>query len=116
MSASTQFTPLCGEEGREACCFLLEIDECRILLDCGWDWSMAEHLASTPLLDSLKKIAPDIDCVLISHPDLDHIGALPLAVAKLGLNCPIYATLPVFRIGKLVLYDALQDLNSRTTM
>ena len=28
-----------------------------------------------------------------------------LAVGKLGLDCPVYATLPVNQMGQLVLYD-----------
>ncbi|CAB1339891.1 unnamed protein product [Coregonus sp. 'balchen'] len=35
-----------------------------------------------------------VDAVLLSHPDPLHLGALPYAVGKLGLNCPIYATIP----------------------
>lgn len=35
---------------------------------------------------------PEIDAVLMSHPDVPHLGALPYLVAKCGLSCPIYAT------------------------
>ena len=48
----------------------------------------------------------DIDAVLLSQPDLLHIGALPYAFAKLGLNAPIYATAPIWRMGQYMLMDA----------
>ena len=45
--------------------------------------------------------------MLLSHSDIKHLGALPYAVAKLGLKAPIYATLPVQKMGQLYLYDLL---------
>lgn len=62
----------------------------------------------------MKKIA-DIDAVLISHCTLQHLGALPYAVAKLGLSCPIYATLPTLKMGTMFLYDAYQNISSRNS-
>lgn len=47
-----------------------------------------------------------IDCVLLSHHDLEHLGALPYLVGKLGLQADIYATQPVYKMGNLVMYDA----------
>ncbi|KAF1776916.1 Cleavage and polyadenylation specificity factor subunit 2 [Phytophthora cactorum] len=35
-------------------------------------------------------------------------GALPYAMGKLGLNAPVYGTLPVHRMGQIALYDAFQ--------
>jgi len=46
-----------------------------------------------------------LDAVLLSHPDAYHLGALPYLVGKLGLNCPIYATIPVFKMGQMFMYD-----------
>ena len=43
--------------------------------------------------------------MLISYPDLQHLGALPYLVGKCGLNCPIYATVPIFKMGQLFMYD-----------
>ncbi|KAK2709202.1 hypothetical protein QYM36_013011 [Artemia franciscana] len=81
-------------------CYLLEIDDFTILLDCGWD-----ELFSVNLVDSLKQNINKIDAVLISYPDLLHLGALPYAVGKLGLNCPIYGTVPVHKMGQMFMYD-----------
>lgn len=50
-----------------------------------------------------------IDAVLISYPDPLHLGGLPYAVGKLGLDCPIYATLPVYKMGQMFMYDLYQS-------
>ena len=44
--------------------------------------------------------------VLLSHPDISHLGALPYAFAKLGLDCAVYATTPVSLMGQMFLFDA----------
>lgn len=46
-----------------------------------------------------------MDVVLISHPDTDHLGGLPHAMAKLGLEAKVFATLPVVKMGQMFLYD-----------
>lgn len=50
-----------------------------------------------------------IDAVLLSYPDVVHLGALPYVVGKLGLNCPIYATIPVYKMGQMFMYDLYQS-------
>lgn len=49
-----------------------------------------------------------IDAVLLSHPDGFHLGALPYLVGKCGLNCPVYATIPVYQMGQMFMYDLHQ--------
>lgn len=49
-----------------------------------------------------------IDAVLISFPDLYHMGGLPHLVGKCGLHCPIYATIPVYKMGQMFMYDWFQ--------
>lgn len=49
-----------------------------------------------------------IDAVLLSYPDPLHLGALPYLVGKCGLNCPIYATIPVYKMGQMFMYDIYQ--------
>jgi cleavage and polyadenylation specificity factor subunit 2 len=86
-------------------------------------------------------IVGDLDAVLITYPDIEHMGALPYLVGKLGnktnstnkqkvnkikligslieilfflctgLTCPIYCTLPVYKMGQMFLYDAFQCLS-----
>jgi Cft2 family RNA processing exonuclease len=50
-----------------------------------------------------------IDAILLSHPDACHLGALPYLVGKLGLKCPIYATIPVYKMGQMFMYDLYQS-------
>lgn len=54
-----------------------------------------------------------MDVVLISHPDLAHLGALPYARSKLGLRAQIYSTVPVQKIGQMFLYDAYLSVTER---
>ncbi len=54
-----------------------------------------------------NRVIDKIDAVLLSHPDLSHLGALPYACGKLGLNCPIYATFPVYQMGLMFMYDTI---------
>lgn len=39
------------------------------MLDCGWDIHF-----DTELLEPLRDIVKRVDLVLISHPDLEHLG------------------------------------------
>ena len=36
MTSLIQFTPISGAHDENPLCYLLEIDEAKILLDCGW--------------------------------------------------------------------------------
>ncbi|XP_073950786.1 cleavage and polyadenylation specificity factor subunit 2 [Choristoneura fumiferana] len=84
-------------------CYVLQIDEFKFLLDCGWDEKF-----DMEFIKELKRHVNSIDAVLLSHSDPLHLGALPYAVGKLGLNCPIYATLPVYKMGQMFMYDLYQ--------
>ena len=59
----------------------------------------------TQALEPLRRIAPLVDAVLISHPDTAHLGALPYAFGTLGMACKVYATLPVHKMGMMFMYD-----------
>eukprot|EP00658_Telonema_sp_P-2_P059075 TRINITY_DN4776_c0_g1_i1.p1 TRINITY_DN4776_c0_g1~~TRINITY_DN4776_c0_g1_i1.p1 ORF type:complete len:493 (+),score=108.85 TRINITY_DN4776_c0_g1_i1:105-1583(+) len=105
MTAVT-LTPVLGCQEHEPLCYLLRVDECNILLDCGSDPCFTQEL-----LEPLKQIAPKLDAILISHPDPMHLGALPYLVGKVGLPewCKVYATIPVCKLGQMVMYDAYQS-------
>lgn len=81
-------------------CYLLQVDQVHFLLDCGWD----ERFDMT-YIEAVKRRVPQINAVLLSYADIPHIGALPYLVRKCGLNCPIYATVPVHKMGQMFLYD-----------
>lgn len=100
MTSIIKLHTLSGAMDESPPCYLLQIDDVRILLDCGWDEKFDPNFAN-----ELKKHVNNIDAVLLSHPDNVHLGALPYLVGKLGLNCPIYATIPVFKMGQMFMYD-----------
>lgn len=50
-------------------CYLLQVDEFKCLLDCGWD----ENFDQT-YINRLSQIASSVDAVLLSHPDPLHLG------------------------------------------
>jgi cleavage and polyadenylation specificity factor subunit 2 len=51
---------------------------------------------------------------LISHPDLEHVGGLPFVVSRMDLDCPIYATVPVKRLGQVSLYEWILGLSAHS--
>ena len=102
-SSLLQFTVLYGSHSSAGpVCYLLEVAGTVILLDCGWDetWDPA-------LLEPLERVAQDIKVILISHPDINHVGALPYAYKKFKLKAPCYVTAPVLRFAHLAMYDAV---------
>ena len=44
MTAAINFTPLFGAEEDQPFCYLLQIDDFRILLDCGWNEKFDEAM------------------------------------------------------------------------
>eukprot|EP00020_Sapocribrum_chincoteaguense_P001940 CAMPEP_0170743512 /NCGR_PEP_ID=MMETSP0437-20130122/7304_1 /TAXON_ID=0 /ORGANISM="Sexangularia sp." /LENGTH=460 /DNA_ID=CAMNT_0011082179 /DNA_START=61 /DNA_END=1439 /DNA_ORIENTATION=- len=100
MSVVCKFTALSGAASTSPPCYLLQLDDVRILLDCGWHDDCDESR-----LADLASVAPTIDVVLISNSTLHSSGALVHAVAKLGLRAPIYMTQPTFTMAQMAAYD-----------
>eukprot|EP00698_Gefionella_okellyi_P013818 TRINITY_DN380_c0_g1_i1.p1 TRINITY_DN380_c0_g1~~TRINITY_DN380_c0_g1_i1.p1 ORF type:complete len:726 (-),score=196.88 TRINITY_DN380_c0_g1_i1:506-2683(-) len=105
MTSEINFTPLYGVKSDGPLCYLLELDDYNILLDIGWNSNF-----DLDILEPLKDVIPKVDCILLSHADLSHVGALPYAVGHLGLrpDAEIFATQPVCKMGHMFLYDAFQ--------
>lgn len=102
-----RFTPLSGARADGApLAHLLEIGPpdatLTLLLDCGWSSAPDAEASLQPLLAAL----PRVDAVLLSHPDLRHAGALPIAVGRHGLAAPVYGTAPIAKMGAMFAYDA----------
>ncbi|KAG0034806.1 cleavage and polyadenylation specificity factor subunit 2 [Podila clonocystis] len=102
-----RFTALSGSKSEAALCYLLEIDEAKIMLDCGWNDAF-----NVDDLRQLKRVAKDVDACLLSHATLHHLGALAYAKSYLGLRAQTYATFPVMDMGRLSLYDIWQSKRS----
>ncbi|TFK22351.1 hypothetical protein FA15DRAFT_671650 [Coprinopsis marcescibilis] len=125
------FTPLAGaacSSSTTPLAYVLQVDDVRILLDCGSpDWvqepspfnedAMTEdpQPQSPPwqeYCESLKKIAPTIDLVLLSHGDLAHCGLFPWAYSRWGLKAPVYTTLPVQAMGRIAVMEDVEGVRA----
>lgn len=100
MGTSVQVKPLCGVYNENPLSYLVSVDGFNFLIDCGWN----DHFDPS-LLQPLSRVAASVDAVLLSHPDTLHLGALPYAMKQLGLSAPVFATEPVFRLGRLTMCD-----------
>ncbi|KAK4320479.1 hypothetical protein Pmani_008645 [Petrolisthes manimaculis] len=104
MTSIVNFEGVWGVGDENPHCYLLTVDDFTFLLDCGWDEKFDKSY-----IDRLANVVPRVDCVLLSYPDPLHMGALPYLVSKCQLNCPIYATVPVFKMGQMFMYDWFQS-------
>merc|ERR1712157_54940 len=121
MASIVKFTPITGvQEAHGAHCYILQLDDFKFLLDCGWDTTSKSNQQS--IINKLTKYAPDIDCVLLSHPDIRNLGSLPLLYKILqdkykkdGLNKPfphIYGSKPLKHLGQMTMYDYFLNVHS----
>ena len=82
--------------------YLLEVDQRRILIDCGmyqeWKLKTRNWQPFAVPLDS-------IDAVLLTHAHLDHSGWLPRAVNQ-GLKARIYCTDATAALAQIVMLDS----------
>lgn len=110
MGVSIHITPLYGSHASShAISHLLTIDNFNILLDVGWTPFFEEQH-----LHNLRQVAPKVNAVLLSHPDLSHLGALPYALRHLGLDAPVFSTLPVWRMGQMFMYNAYLSTSAQS--
>ncbi|KAJ6598875.1 beta-lactamase-like protein [Mycena vulgaris] len=108
------FTPLSGaaHSSRTApLAYLLQVDDVRILLDCGSpDWSPED-----PALDLEEHweeylCAPTVDLVLLSHGDLAHCGLYAYAYSRWNLKAPTYTSLPVQAMGRIATTEDIEGI------
>ncbi|OCH92182.1 hypothetical protein OBBRIDRAFT_773886 [Obba rivulosa] len=118
------FTPLSGAAQTSRTiplAYLLQVDDVRILLDCGSpDWCPEEESNSEDAeqkshpwdkyCEALKECAPTVDLVLLSHGDLAHSGLYPYAYTRWGLKAPAYTTLPVQAMGRIAATEDVEGL------
>ena len=119
MASIVKFTPITGVgETYGAHAYILQLDDFKFLLDCGWDTENVKNQKS--IYEKLEKYAHDIDCVLLSHPDIRNVGCLPKLYNILSKTKntakgvskpfpPIYASKPTKIMGKFFLYDLYQN-------
>ncbi|KAG5732051.1 Cleavage and polyadenylation specificity factor subunit 2 [Termitomyces sp. T112] len=120
------FTPLSGaarSSQTSPLAYLLQVDDVRILLDCGSpDWAPEPHHTIIPegseeaayhwetYCNALRDVAPTIDLVLLSHGDLAHTGLYPYAYSRWGLKASTYTTLPVQAMGRIAVTEDVEGL------
>lgn len=73
----------------------------KILIDVGWDVALATSL------DHLIELAPSIDLLLLTHATVSHLGAYAYLckVSPEFAAIPVYSTLPVINMGRMVTLD-----------
>lgn len=84
--------------------FLLETKKHKILIDCGMFQGKEEIEKKNK--EKFLYNPEEIDCVIVTHAHLDHIGRLPILV-KEGFKGKIFATPATIDLARLVLEDAL---------
>ncbi len=77
MKQSNKFIALGGGDQLGGSCYYLQIDDCRILLDCGnyRDKNKNNNLIDL-LPEDIKEDFKKLDAIIISHAHEDHFGAL----------------------------------------
>ncbi|TAL49309.1 MBL fold metallo-hydrolase [Patescibacteria group bacterium] len=86
--------------------FLLEYRHLRVLIDCGlFQGAENERQNRAPF----GYDPASIDCLLVTHAHLDHIGRIPKLVRE-GFRGVIYSTAETKKISEIMLADALHLL------
>ena len=83
-------------------CYLLEVSDRRIMVDCGY---YQERDFKHRNWDPLPESPASIDAVLLTHAHLDHCGLLPKLVRD-GFKGHIYCTGPSADIAKVIMRDS----------
>src|SRR3569832_757426 len=83
--------------------YLLEINNFRLLFDCGLFQGLKELRLRN--WEPFPVPANSIDAVIISHAHIDHTGYLPRLVRE-GFNGPVYCTHPTADLMELMLLDS----------
>jgi metallo-beta-lactamase family protein len=93
-------------------CHLVEAGGRRILLDCGMIQGGAERHDRNREPFSFDPAA--LDCVVVSHAHIDHVGRLPLLLER-GYRGRIIATVPTAKLCGILLADAgrIQEEDAR---
>ncbi len=82
---------------------LLDVDNRRILLDCGLNQGKREEARER---NSHFPFHPDqLDAVIVSHAHIDHCGNLP-TLTRRGYSGPIYCTPPTRDLLRVMLRDS----------
>ncbi|SHK23492.1 MBL fold metallo-hydrolase [Paramaledivibacter caminithermalis] len=91
-----------------ASCYLINVDNKNILLDCGIRMKAGKD--SLPDFRRIQELG-GVDAIVISHAHLDHTGSLPI-VSREYPNALIYMTHATKDLIRVLLYDSLKIMNN----
>lgn len=105
--------PLGGfrEVGRS--CLLVETPKSKLLLDCGIAVG-ASNSGQYPIFQTKEFDYNELDCIIISHAHLDHIGFVPVLYER-GYSGPIYMTTPTIDLATLLWLDYIDVMQKGTS-
>ena len=83
-------------------CHELQINDSRVLLDCGLFQGRRVEAAQKNAVFSFKPT--DIDAVILSHAHMDHVGRIPLLYKK-GYRGPVHCTYATKDLAAVMLRD-----------
>ncbi|MEY4382559.1 MAG: hypothetical protein RI995_101 [Bacteroidota bacterium] len=93
--------------------FLLELDDYKILIDCGTD--MERSIDYSQPIESNKSFFPfeasSINLLVLTHAHIDHTGNIPMLYRE-GFEGQILCTSPTAELTEILLYDSA-SLNLR---
>lgn len=90
-----------------ASCILVHLNEKNILLDCGIRQGGSKDLF--PDFRTIQELG-GVDCIVISHAHMDHIGTLPI-ISKEYPIARIFMNTMTKDLVKVLLYDSLKIMN-----
>lgn len=82
---------------------LLEVDQYKILIDCGLDYEKDRNVQSNI---NFPFDPEEIDLVILTHAHIDHSGNLPTLV-RMGFDGQILCTPPTAELTELLLLDSV---------
>src|SRR3989338_4313767 len=91
--------------------FLLEIDDKKILVDCGL--TQGSELADDTNWTPFPYDSKEIDFLFITHAHVDHIGRIPKLIHE-GFRGQIFSTLPTKALALPMLEDTMDLLSQNT--
>lgn len=93
--------------------FLLEIEDKKILVDCGLTQGvkMADDINWDPFPYNPK----EVDILFITHAHIDHIGRIPKLIDE-GFRGKIYSTKPTRGLAGIMLEDTMEILSKNTIL